>query len=171
MCICRQLQPNFTTASIRQLFWWALWCFKPLCPFTSHITATTTKAKKKNVFKMISLLLLPSPEFDFMFSHPLSLFLFNAFLSAVMDLINQRSWLWLKNVILCCQQKSQAQLCAWTIRTLCIRSPIDQNRVLMQRTSVCSRRQRLAWEQGWNIHQLLSFDNETTWQWSHFQMS
>ncbi len=45
-----------------------------------------------------------------------------------------------------------------------------QNSVLMQRTSVC-RQERFGWQERWNIHYLQSFDNEATWQWSHFQMS
>lgn len=40
----------------------------------------------------------------------------------------------------------------------------------MQWTSVC-RQQGFGRQEGWNIHYLLSFDNEATWQWSHFQMS
>lgn len=40
----------------------------------------------------------------------------------------------------------------------------------MQRTSVC-RQEGFGRQEGWNIHYLLSFDNEATWQWSHFQMS
>lgn len=49
-------------------------------------------------------------------------------------------------------------------------SSTGRNSVLMQGTSVC-RQERFGRQEGWNIHLLLSFDNEATWQWSHFQMS
>lgn len=57
-----------------------------------------------------------------------------------------------------------------TIQSLHTGNSTGQNSVLMQWTSVC-RQYRFGRQEGWNIHHLLSFDNEATWQWSHFQMS
>lgn len=55
-------------------------------------------------------------------------------------------------------------------KSKCSIQETGQSSVLMQRTSVC-RQERFGRQEEWNIHQLLSFDNEATWQWSHFQMS
>lgn len=67
-------------------------------------------------------------------------------------------------------QLHAADLHRWTIQTLDTGNTTGQNSVLMQGTSVC-RQERFGRQEGWNIHQLMSFDNEATWQWSHFQMS
>lgn len=58
----------------------------------------------------------------------------------------------------------------WTVQTLCTGNTTGHKQDLMQWTSVC-RQQGFRRQEGWNIHYLLSFDNEATWQWSHFQMS
>lgn len=58
----------------------------------------------------------------------------------------------------------------WRIQTLYTGNTTGRSSVLIQWTSVC-RQERFSRQEGWNIHQLLSFDNEATWQWSHFQMS